>query len=413
MTRLLMPEMFGLMTIAQLMYFGLSLISDVGLQQNLIQSHRNDERFINSIWTAQIIRGVFIWVMGILASIVVWGLAQFSFFPSHTVYANSLLPWLIVGSTANAFISGFTSTRIAEQSKKLSLGKSSFMSISSQLIGMIVMVVWAKVSPSVWALVIGSIVSSMTNVIFSHTLIKGTRNRIIIDRNELVEIFHFGKWILLTSLLGFLAMNADKIILGLLVDSTTLGVYSVAFMLMNAPKEILIRLVNGVVFPAMSEVYRSKPNEVASVYYKFRFKFDFICFTMVGFLFATGPTFVTLLYDARYDGAGLMLSILALSVLDVRYFIADQCYIAQGKPQWLTPLIGMHVLSVFIFTPICFHYWGVAGAVWAIALSGFARLPVVFYLKHISGLLDLKKELYFIPTILLGYGLGRAFQVLF
>ena len=42
-TRLLLPEMFGLMAIATTVSVLLLLLSDVGLRQNIIQSPRGDE----------------------------------------------------------------------------------------------------------------------------------------------------------------------------------------------------------------------------------------------------------------------------------------------------------------------------------------------------------------------------------
>ncbi len=58
MARLLMPEMFGIMVIATTVSVVLHLLSDVGFRQNIIQSPRgNDPAFLNTVWTAQIIRG--------------------------------------------------------------------------------------------------------------------------------------------------------------------------------------------------------------------------------------------------------------------------------------------------------------------------------------------------------------------
>jgi O-antigen/teichoic acid export membrane protein len=43
MARLLLPEMFGVMVIATTVSVLLHLLSDVGLRQNIIQSHRGDD----------------------------------------------------------------------------------------------------------------------------------------------------------------------------------------------------------------------------------------------------------------------------------------------------------------------------------------------------------------------------------
>src|SRR4051812_39078328 len=58
MTRLLVPEAFGIMAIAALIMYGLALFSDLGLRQNIVQSARgNDVAFLNTAWMVQIMRG--------------------------------------------------------------------------------------------------------------------------------------------------------------------------------------------------------------------------------------------------------------------------------------------------------------------------------------------------------------------
>ena len=43
MTRLLVPEMFGVMAIANMIMIGLAMFSDIGLRQNVVQSKRGAE----------------------------------------------------------------------------------------------------------------------------------------------------------------------------------------------------------------------------------------------------------------------------------------------------------------------------------------------------------------------------------
>ena len=47
MTRLLMPEMFGIISIAATVLFILHLLSDVGLRQNILQSPRGDDPVVS------------------------------------------------------------------------------------------------------------------------------------------------------------------------------------------------------------------------------------------------------------------------------------------------------------------------------------------------------------------------------
>src|SRR4026208_1145233 len=72
MTRLLLPEMFGVMAIAMLVSVGLALFSDVGLKPSVIQSQRGGEpNFLNTVWTTQIFRGFLLWTCALLISFAI------------------------------------------------------------------------------------------------------------------------------------------------------------------------------------------------------------------------------------------------------------------------------------------------------------------------------------------------------
>ena len=73
MTRLLVPEMFGVMAIAMLVMMGLAMFSDLGLTQNIVQSRRGSESaYLNTAWTIQIIRGLLLWLLAPCISLAVF-----------------------------------------------------------------------------------------------------------------------------------------------------------------------------------------------------------------------------------------------------------------------------------------------------------------------------------------------------
>ena len=159
------------------------------------------------------------------------------------------------------------------------------------------------------------------------------------------EIFHFGKWIFLTSILGFLAISGDRLILGWLIDPAMLGLYSIALLMIGALQEIFSKLAGNVAFPAFSEVVRQRPFELARVYYKFRLPLDVASLLATGLLFSSGHHLIDLLYDERYRAAGHMLEILSIGIFEVRYSLAGQCYMAMGLPRLLAPIIAVRLFA--------------------------------------------------------------------
>ncbi|HEY8977081.1 MAG TPA: oligosaccharide flippase family protein, partial [Burkholderiaceae bacterium] len=58
LTRLLFPEAFGLMAIAQAILTAARLFSDVGLMQGAVRSARgHEQRYLDTIWTLDILKG--------------------------------------------------------------------------------------------------------------------------------------------------------------------------------------------------------------------------------------------------------------------------------------------------------------------------------------------------------------------
>src|SRR6202007_1876769 len=64
LTHLLFPAAFGVMAIAQSIIAGAKMLSDVGLQQSVIRSHRgHDKEFLDTVWTLQVLKGLGILVV--------------------------------------------------------------------------------------------------------------------------------------------------------------------------------------------------------------------------------------------------------------------------------------------------------------------------------------------------------------
>ena len=411
MTRLLAPEMFGLMSIVSVFIMGLSLFSDLGLKQSIIQSKRGrDERFLNTIWSFQIIRGFSIWGFSVLVAIAVWIAQNLLWMPVGTVYAEPLLPYIIPVSTLGMIISAFEPTWTSLASRDLQQARLIKIELICQITGVIVMVLMAFYTRSIWALVLGSLISGITRSIIVNFVIKEKRNHFEIDKAYISEIFHFGKWIFLSSIIGFLAMNGDKLLLGGLISTKDLGVYNIASFMIGAVATIVARLLGGVAYPALSETVRDRPYDLQRIYYRFRLPFDAGIMFLAGFLFASGQTIIHLLYDSRYADAGWMLNVLALSLVALRYNLADQSYLALGKPKMMTMLTLTRTVALFVFLPIAYHQFGLQGAIWAIVASYFSSFPMAIYYKKTHQLLDVKKELITLPMIFLGIACGFVFN---
>jgi len=415
LTRLLVPEMFGVMTIVSVITIGLSLFSDFGLLQNIVNSKRGEEtQFLNTAWTLQILRGLILFILMLFVGGAFKLAGTYGIFPEGSAYADPIIPEVIAVLSLTVLIPGFNSTKLLVATRKLYLGKVILIDVVSQALGIVVMIVWAYLNPTIWALVYGGIIASLTKTVLSHISIPGEINKIFWDRFAVHEIFHFGKWIFLSSILGFLINQGDKLLLGALVSASVLGIYSIALYLATAVKMILEQVFSAVFYPALSEIARERVQDLSTTYYKLRIRVDAISFFSAGFIFSAGNFIVNTLYDDRYSGAGQMISILSFSILTLGPIIlADQCLLAIGKAKAITYMNVALVLALYIGIPMSFTHYGMTGALWVIALYPLSKLFISLYLMNNNQLLRIKNELLMSPLYLLGFLVGIGVESIF
>jgi len=408
MTRLLAPDMFGVMAIAFVFIIGLSLFSDLGVTQNIVQSPRgNDPAFLHTAWVVKILRGVLICFLALLISLGLYLAAAWHMVAPDTVYADARLPMVLAVISLFSLIQGFESNRLALAWRHLDLRRITIFDMVTGILGLLIMLVWAALDRTVWALVAGTLIGQLIKTLLSHRMLPGPADRWAWDAEAFTEIFHFGKWVFISSILGFLATNGDRLILGGLVDSHVLGQYSIAFFLATALQQLISKFFSGVAFPALSEVVRNTPEKLKATYYKIRLRVDALALFSSGCLFVLGAPIIHILYDKRYWSAGPMLEVLALSLIAAGYELAEQCYMALGLPKWLTLQKTIRMLVLYLGVPVAFYMYQLPGAIWAIVLSMFSVIPVSIYVNFRLGILDAKKELMMIPFFVMGLLCGK------
>jgi len=413
MTRLLAPEMFGVMAISIMVTVILGMLSDIGLQQNIVQSPRGDDpAFLDTAWVIQIIRGGILWLIALVLSIALYFANLYGMFPAQSVYASAVLPLVIAVSSIGAVISGFASTKIATAYRKFNQQRIVQIEVVSQLAALTVMIVAGIATRSIWALVAGGLVATLTTTLLSHLWISGAPNRFRSEKKALRELIGFGKWIFVSSAVGILAINGDRILLGGYVDAHTLGLYAIAVLIVGSVEGLLSRLFATVSLPTLSEVARNHSERLRDIYYKLRVLSDLFLLFIAGLLFAAGHLAIDLLYDSRYSAAGGMLQVLALSLFTVRYGVAHQIYLALGMPRCLAIINTVRFMSLFILVPAFYYVAGMQAAIWGIALHGLATVPFVYYFNQKLGLNDFRRELLVLIAFPIGFLCGDAITIL-
>jgi O-antigen/teichoic acid export membrane protein len=407
LTRLLVPEVFGLIAIVATVAVMVTLLSDIGLRQAIVHSkHGDDPRMLDTAWTMQIIRGGLIWVICCLGALSLYSAQQAGALAAGSVYASPQLPLLLALGTLSAVIEGFHSTKRFTADRRIEQKRVVLIELGSMLVGTAVSVLLAWHLRSVWALVVGGWVGVTVAVICGHVFLHGHPNRLAWDPAYARQIFGFGKWILASSLLYVLAMYSDKLLLGAWVTPAVLGCYAIAQSLSQVLELALGRVIGQVTGPAFSELMGHSPHRLREVYLRLRLMFDLAFVLGAGFLFAVGPWLIGLMYDQRYQEAGHLLQILSFGLLFGRYAVSTNAYLALQMPKAQALMNFVRVAAFFIVVPAAYSFLGVEAVYWAIALHPLASLPVVWGLDHRFGILSWRHELLTVAAWPLGWGAG-------
>jgi O-antigen/teichoic acid export membrane protein len=380
LTRLLVPDAFGLMALTTIFVLGLELLSDVGVGPAIIQSKRGDDpALLDTAWTVQIIRGFALFAVSL---VIAW--------PASRLYAEPRLTSLIAAAGAGIAIRGFTPTRIHTLNRKVLLRRVTVVELLGQGLGVVVTVTAAWFLRSVWALIIGTIVGDVARVSLSYLLLPGHRHRLHIDRESVHEIVRVGRWVLASTALTFGVGQLDRLTMGRLLSIRELGIYSIAFLIVNA-------IVNGgrtvgsrVLFPILAETIREAPERL----------YGRLPTTVALVVLAVwGDWLIKLLYPIKYQEAGWMLRVLAAgSIPAVVNQASGVLWPSLGEFRIITVLMVLQLPLLFAAMLLGHAMYGVVGFV-----VGVASVELLFY--PVQALLIARRKLWQpeldVPVVLL------------
>jgi O-antigen/teichoic acid export membrane protein len=298
--------------------------------------------------------------------------------PITLIYPEPRLMYLLPALGVNVVISSFYSTNLLSMSRHMGLRRMFFLDFSTQIVSLIITSIWAYLSPSVWALVMGTILSTCYRLILTHQLrlIPGIRNHFCWDKESVRSLVHFGKWIMLATAFYFFASQADRLILGKLVSFSLLGVYGIAYSVSDIPRAIINAFATKVGYPFIAKMVHLPLAEFRQVFLRYRFRALLAGSLMLCLMVHLGGFLVTKIYDHRYHAASWMVPILALGLWHtLMYATTMPALLTLGKSRYAAIGNATYCFSVILLIPIGFHFFGMFGAVVAVAAGD---LPLYF-----------------------------------
>ena len=297
LSRLFLPQYFGLMTLITTVIVGINLFSHVGLQESIIQDPRGDVPvFLHTAWTLQVIRGLGLFLLTIPLA---WPVAHFYREPQIVV----LLPCLGLV----CLLAGFSSPEPVGAEPALGSGQAFGAGTGDAVRSIRRHLDLGTLPPYDLGTHGGKVMAEVCRTGISYLLLPEVRARFTWDKESVHALVKFGRWILIGTALTFLALQSDRLILAKLISFQMLGVYGIAFALSDIPRQIILMFCSRVGFPFIAKFSDQPRPAFRQILLKYRLPVLAAGGLMLIAVICTGDLFILHVYTKPYHDAAWMI----------------------------------------------------------------------------------------------------------
>jgi len=350
LARLLSPEAFGLMGLTLIASRALELFTAMGIGASLIHRQERVEDAKNTAYTLQVLRGA-------ILALALLPIAPFA----ARFYSEPLLRDLMFVIAFVFLLEGATNINVVLLQKKLDFKTLTTYELLVAVCGSVSVITLAFMFRSVWAMVIGNVVTAAVRLVLSYWMVPG-RPTFRFDRQIAGELFRYGRYITGFTVLAFFTSEIDNLFVGKLLGAEQLGLYTMAFILGNLPATAIAKTAAQVIFPAYS-LLQNDPAALRRAYLTVLRTVAGTSIPAAAGLAVLAPDVIRVVYGAKWIGASNSLRILAiLGAGRAIGVLGGYLFNAVGRPN-VPFYMNIAKLSIILLTlyPLTVRY-GIEGA---------------------------------------------------
>lgn len=384
--RLLAPSDFGLFGIACLAVDAMQTFTETGISTALVQKKGNIKEYLNTAWTIQLFRSAMISAVLFLFAP---GIARF--------FNNSQASPLMRVMAINVLFSGFVNIGVVYFQKDIEFGKQRLISLAKLVVSFSVSLILAFVLRNAWALAWGILAGTIAYCVASY-IVHPYRPRIAFNVKKAKELIHFGKWVFASSIVFFLIMQGDDILVGKILGTTALGFYAMAYAISNLGATEITHLISQVMFPAYSKLQNNLP-KLKETYLKVLQFTALITFPIAGLTFILAPDFTRLFLGEKWMPMVSAMQMLCIfGVIRSIGATMGPIFYSVGKPKIQTKVASIQLIVIaLIIYPLTIR-WGILGTSLAVTISNILVLALV--VVKVKNIINATYKAFFISIIM-------------
>lgn len=366
LVRLLAEELFGVMGIVMAATIAFEALSEVGVQQSIIQNKNGaDREYMNIAWWFQLIRGLGLFAVGLLTAPWI-----------GSFYGNPEISRLLKVAFVTLLFRGLVSPRLYALEKEYRFGLLMLITQGSSIFGTVTTVVLAFMMKNVWALIIGYVAEPVVLCLASYILVP-FRPTFKINREYLAELLRFARGMFGLPFLTMIIWQTDVFMLGKLLPATQLGLlgmYVMALRLAEQPAWAFGQIFGRVLLPVFAEGQDSREMLQRRVQRVIKTTL-MVSVPLVAAVALGAKPIISLIYTPKYAAVAAPFAILCITMfIKTQALILVTICLAVGKPH----LHRRYAIFLAVCV-VCLMYpgitlFGVTGAAGVLLLSNIVAI---------------------------------------
>jgi lipopolysaccharide exporter len=385
LTRLLAPSEYGIIALLMSIVFILLMLSDLGFSLCIVRDENGEQQsYLNTAWTIRIGRAIFHALFILIFAPLI---AKLYAAPELTLPLRVLSIWFL--------IDGLESTSFPVSIRRKQSRIFMYAELVGTAISAVFTVVYCYFSRDYWGMVWGSLVSRLVPVFISHRIYPEIRPRLGWDRAAAKQIFRYTRFVMPSSILTLLTNQYDKAIFLRLFDLRLLGVYSLAGNVAAPIEALITKASRMVLYPRCAHNFRTDPGSFAFKYYMENVKLFAAILAIPAVIGGAARFLITALYDPRYAQAAEVLeAFMVRAALLALASPSEDMLFATGEVSIILTGNVYRAAWMVVASLVGYRYFGFAGFVYGISLSGLPPLVYYLWLQARKGLVIAKYEFY-------------------
>jgi lipopolysaccharide exporter len=386
LTRVLLPEAYGTITILVSILFVIGNILDTNVSLFVVRDKNAEQpRYLNTAWTMRLSRSV------LSAAIL------FCFAPliATKIYDLPDLALPLRVFSLWFLIDGFETMAFALAIRRKQARLQMYSELAAAVISTTFSIVYCYHYRTFWGIAFGMLLNRLIMTVLSYQLYRDLKPRIYIDIAAAREILVYSKFTVPSSLLTLGLNQFDKIVFLRLFDLRLLGIYGLAGNIAGSIETLISKISQAVLYPRCAHNYRENPETATERYYTENAKLFAGILAMPAAVVGASHLIVALLYDTRYSQAGGVLQALAIRAVLLSFASpAEDLLISAGVFHVI--LVGnvLRASWIVLGSLVGYYFFGFLGFVYGLSLSGLPPLIYYLWLQKSKGMLIAKYEFY-------------------